>query len=191
MTLWKNPRSFYAALAWLKLAALADLWPSSGLPVALQSSDMTLLGSFLPSPLSLTQERPNYGEGLLTPARQSSRGGAKGKCRSISKRIHTSAFSGMTCLLGFPLLDQPPVSVLCPSSLLVVPVIRAHLARPFFAAGRGDKIALSRKADKGGENEGEPKSLLPLVCGGCCTGSGGIRDSCAFHPTFPSLDSLL
>ena len=79
MTFWKSPRSFYSALAWLKLAALlADLWPSSGLPVALQSSDMTLLGSFLPSPLSLTQERPNYGEGLLTPARQSSQGGVKG-----------------------------------------------------------------------------------------------------------------
>ena len=55
MTLWKNPRSFYAALAWLKLAALlADLWPSSGLPVALQSSDMTLLGSLLPSFLFLS-----------------------------------------------------------------------------------------------------------------------------------------
>ena len=99
MTLWKNPRSFYSALAWLKLAALADLWPSSGLPVALQSSDMTLLGSFLPLfllSLSLTQERPNYGEGLLTPARQSSRGGAKDK--SIFKRSYTSLFSGMTCL---------------------------------------------------------------------------------------------
>ena len=95
MTLWKNPRSFYSALAWLKLAALADLWPSSGLPVALQSSDMTLLGSFLPSPLSLTQERPNYGEGLLTPARQSSRGGAKDKCKSILKQTHTTLFCSM------------------------------------------------------------------------------------------------
>ena len=72
MTLWKNPRSFYSALAWLKLAALADLWPSSGLPVALQSSDMTLLGSFLPSFSSL----PDAGTPQL-------RGGLAYSCSSV------------------------------------------------------------------------------------------------------------